>query len=549
VALVFPLPLSAERFVAQPFVCGALGADDDDLFRRLVAASPSPVAVLHEAGGVRFAASASSGLEQVPGGWTWGRYVARDTRATGARSASDEVGLAGFWADAHETTVHTDWLGTQDIFTRSIGRTTYWANRLTPLVEFAPAPVHADVAAWRMCLILSGFWAGSTPFAEITRLDAGQRLRFDGGDTHLTTEFPAWFTDPPGTASVDDLAAAIEAAVPRSRLHRSDITLSGGLDSRLILAAVTHRGGARPRAWSTHHETGWDGDIRIAEEIARAARIRHRVVDYGPADWLAAREPTLDRLEHMTSMHTWFLPLARTLHNRHPGASLLDGLGGDVLMRYHDALAPGDRGARLRRIWATLGAKGFREAQVLRLDVREAWEREAFAAWRQHMRRWDDHPFVETTVRLLTRTRRAVAAAPFRLFAPERRVLTPFIDPEVVRVALSVPPLTSSDRDLRPQVLRILDPELAGIGSTVDPAVNRGVFTERGPSSVAATESMLREIDSEPSVAALFEMSELERLAAPADGGSIPQSVRRAAMLAHWNGRWHAWLHGQPSFE
>ncbi|WP_137845670.1 asparagine synthase C-terminal domain-containing protein [Microbacterium sp. 2FI] len=442
--------------------------------------------------------------------------------------------------------MHTDWLGTQDIFTRSIGRTTYWANRLTPLVEFSTSPVHADATAWRMCMILSGFWAGSTPFVEITRLDAGQSLRLERGELRLTTELPSWFTNPQGAASVDDLAAAIEGAVPRSLLNRSDLTLSGGLDSRLILAAGLHRGGPRPRSFSTHHESGWDGDTRIAEEVARAARLDHRLIDYGPDDWLNAREKTLDRLEHSTSMHAWLLPLARTIHNgRAARAPLLDGLAGDVLMKYHDEVAPVDRDERTRRVWATLGANGFSASIGLRPDIRDEWESEAQAAWRQQMRRWDDHPYAETVMRLLTRTRRAIAASPFRLFAPERRVLTPFIDPDVVRVALSVPPLASSDRDLRPRVLRVLDPALADINSTVDPAVNQGAFVERGPSSPAAVWSMVRAIDAEPSSARLFNDGALASVSARAGARSIPQSVRRAAMLAHWTGRWRTKL-AQP---
>jgi hypothetical protein len=514
-----------------------------------VAASPTPVTVRYDAGGTRFAASVAAGLERVSNGWTWGRYVARDTPARDARHASDEIGLAGFWPDARGGTVHTDWLGTQDIFTRSIGRTTYWANRLSPLVRFADDPVHADDRAWRMCLILSGFWAGSSPFAEIARLDAGQRLRHERDETRLTTEFPAWFTDPLGTASVDDLAAVIEAAVPCSLTRRSDLTLSGGLDSRLILAATLRRGGKVPNAWSTPHETGWDGDIRVAEEVAQAVHIDQRIVDYTTDEWRSFREPTLDRLEHATSMHTWFLPLARTMHGGRARSPLLDGLGGDVLMRYHDEVEAADRGKRIRRIWSTLGARGFREATVLRKDVRDVWEDEAFAEWRRHMRRWDDHPYAETAMRLLTRTRRAVAAAPFRLFAPERLVLTPFIDPEVVRVALAVPPRAYHERDLRPEVLRILDPTLASIGSTADPEINRGSFTERGPSSAEALWPMLHQIESEPSVVALFDRAELESVRQRAGRARLPHAVRRGAMLAHWVGRWRSQLDDTPSFD
>ncbi|QAY60608.1 asparagine synthetase B family protein [Microbacterium protaetiae] len=539
-----------ERFVAQPFVCGAFGEDEDHLFDRLLASSPAPVTMLHDSRDIRFAASRSDGLETVPDGWVWGRYVARNTRPRTAQHASEDIGLAGFWVDSNSkgATLHTDWLGTQDIFTRAIGGTTFWANRMSPLIEFADVPVHADIMAWRTYFVLSGFSAGSTPMVEISRLDAGQRLDHVAGETRLSTRLPRWFTDPSGTATVNDLAAAIVAAVPQPAARSVDLTLSGGLDSRLLLAALLTPN-ALPVSWSTHHENGWDGDIRIAGEIARAIGIEHHVVDYQTEDWLAAREPTLVRLEHATCMHNWMMPLAQVLRNQHASSSLFDGLAGDVLMRYHDNVASSASEQHAREVWSALGARPFQDSRVLRQSIRDEWEAEAFADWRARSRSWDDHPYAETVMRLLTRTRRAIAVSPFRLFSPERRVLTPFIDPEVVRTVCAVPPLPRQNRDLRPAVLRILNPVLADIDSTVNPHRSQVVFTERGPTSAAAARSMSQSIVAEPAVARLFDMRRIESLATNSDGDRLPRAVRNGAALAHWISHWRGRLAELPRFD
>jgi asparagine synthetase B (glutamine-hydrolysing) len=544
-----PAPWASESFAAQPFVCGALGDDELGLYSRLLAVAPTNVSVLWSTRAVRFAASTSPGLERAKSGWTWGRYVAKDTKPRNARDASQDIGLAGFWPDPAGAIVHTDWLGTQDVYLRRIGGTTYWANRIAPLITFAEEVVHPDVEAWRTALVLWGFTAASSPFKEVRRLDAGERLVLRGSVAQVECDQAGWLKNPSGDATVGQLAEALEAAVPRTLLEAPHLTLSGGLDSRLLLAASLSRGGRRPVTWSTSHESGWDGDTRLAEEVATSAGTHHHEIDYGVQEWSSAREATLLRLEHSTALHTWLLPLAQRLHHAGRRKPLLDGLAGDVLLRYHDQVQRGEQERRCRRIWATLGGESFRRSPLLDPRIATTWADDAFEAWHVRMRVWDEHPFGETVIRMLTRTRRTIAASPFRLFGPERRVITPFIDPDVVRIALSVPPQPDDDRDLRPLLLRVLNSTLASIASTTDRRENQRSFTQRGPTSSTATRAMVRAVENEPAVARLFDRTLLADLEARTAGEVNPEIVRRGAMLAHWLGRWRPYLAEIPRFD
>src|SRR5699024_5906538 len=124
-----------ETFTAQPYICGALGPDEHFLWPDLLVASPTDVTILSNTNKDRFAASISPGLEYTSSGWCWGRYISRDTAPQGPTHAAHELGLAGYWTTEDLTEVHVDALGMQNIFARTIGRTTYISNRITPLAS------------------------------------------------------------------------------------------------------------------------------------------------------------------------------------------------------------------------------------------------------------------------------------------------------------------------------------------------------------------------------------------------------------------------------
>lgn len=532
-------PTDGATFIAQPYVCGALGPDERGLWHSMIASAPASVKVRHESGSARFAASAALGLERVRGGWVWGRFIARRGTPKDVGEASHDFGLSGFWVDGATATLHTDGLGFQEVFVREIGETTYFSNRVSPLAMLGGERLTANWAAWRMCFALHTFTGSDTPFVEVARLEPGQRLVRQRGSTVMSTDLPRWLLDPSGTASVNDVAEALVAAMPSGAFHGIDLTLSGGLDSRLLLAASLARAKGKPVATTTPNETGWDVDVRIAELVARSAGVELREVDYGTPEWIAARRPTMRRFEHMTVLHNWLSPAAHALRGEKRRRPILDGLAGDVLLRYHDTISQRDWENHSRAMWESLGANRLKRRGVIRHSIVAKWDSGLSLAWRAQTQQWNEHPFGETVKRLLTRTNRGIAAGPFRLFGPERRVQTPFIDPLVIQTALATPPLPSNDRDLRRPLITTFNPGLASLPSTADPDAELGHFTERGRTARDAILDMVRDVKAEPSVAALYEDGLLDRAVIPARGDPDTSfALRSGAMLADWLATW-----------
>lgn len=532
-----------EQFVAQPFVCGALGPDEREYWPTLLAASPADIVVLRNGVDDRFAASSGHGLERTSEGWCWGRYIARADRPEDVSVAAHELGLAGYWVTARATVVHVDGLGVHDIFVRAIGDTIYFSNRIAPLVKLSRERLHVNWSGWFSCFFLKMFSGADTPFAEITRLVPGERIVLSDGHLSRETALAEWLTSPRENCSWNDLLDVLMDAVPRKLPVGADLTLSGGLDSRLILAALLKHGQSSSLTmWSTYHEDGTDADIRIAKQIAKAERLPWNAVDYSVPAWRQSHDIVVKRLEHMTAYHGWYVPLANTVHSRR--GPLLDGLAGDVLLRYHDRVPTDRQSARAARIWSQLGGGNAAAEGVFHPKVLKLWGGKLFDAWRKETTRWDDHLYGESLMRLFTRTCTGIAEAPFRLFGPERQVLTPFMDPAVVRVVLATPPLPSfNERDLRPRLLAELSPGLAAFESTSSPtSVSR--WKERGRTDAVSIRAFARKVAAMPSVSGIFADDFLDRINDTRRiSGNMSFALRTGAMMADWLTLWDDWLY------
>lgn len=120
------------------------------------------------------------------------------------------------------------------------------------------------------------YWGDRTPFAGIRKLSSGQQLRLDGGRLRLL--------DAPTAAAVPNRTGLVGAAVIRSAVQdlaggAPDVAveISGGLDSRLVLAALdpTQRRGRRALTIGTPGSP----DFELARRIAREHDLAHELID------------------------------------------------------------------------------------------------------------------------------------------------------------------------------------------------------------------------------------------------------------------------------
>lgn len=123
------------------------------------------------------------------------------------------------------------------------------------------------------------------------------------------------------------LDAALERRLEPYRGEVVAVTLSGGLDSRL-LAAASSRLGHRVHALTYGRPDS--KEIRIASRVAGALRIPHKIVPVESDGWLHDRELSIWASDGMVDfLHTHIMHLGQEL-KRYP--VVLDGLFGDVVL-------------------------------------------------------------------------------------------------------------------------------------------------------------------------------------------------------------------------
>lgn len=142
----------------------------------------------------------------------------------------------------------------------------------------APAP---DLAAIGTFLASGMAHRGGTFFETISRLPAGSRVTIAGRAPRVEEHFRFLPGSRPrplrhGAELRDDLVERLVAAVGRAHDDRTVTFLSGGVDSRAILAAARRAGHERPATatWGDA-EGGPRSDVTVAREIAQAFGLPH----------------------------------------------------------------------------------------------------------------------------------------------------------------------------------------------------------------------------------------------------------------------------------
>jgi len=125
------------------------------------------------------------------------------------------------------------------------------------------------------------------PPAAVWSLDAAS------GTTKVRQYWDLNMIEPQPQALREHEAAATCAALFRQAVARRcrvddclTVTLSGGLDSRAVLAAARECGAKVTAVTFGRRESP---DVRIAAQVARTSGVRHRIVEIGPQNWLQPR--------------------------------------------------------------------------------------------------------------------------------------------------------------------------------------------------------------------------------------------------------------------
>ena len=323
-----------------------------------------------------------------------------------------------------------------------------------------------------MSILLLAFpTPGRSQFEEIKSLPPCSSLLVRDGARRVERSDP-----PEGGASKDpiDVIDAIRSSLPGKRIRNVIYPLSGGWDSRL-LAGVRRQARGRVESWTTsttHNFAPDTTDIDIARTVAAQMRTRHHEIVPSLDEQAKAIDSTLARCHSSTWLHSWLEPMAARVRAR--GSSVVDGLGAVWIKGFRQDPEDDEKGrnrdVRLA-LWTRLGGnQGFRE-DVWSEPARALFDEVGFQDFDDAIRGFSESHAWQTLSILTTRTARAVALAPLRLFGPDVDVFVPLITPRTLEAALSPEIYRRRGTQLAQSLLTLADPVLASMPSTNDPAV------------------------------------------------------------------------------
>ena len=352
-----------------------------------------------------------------------------------------------------------DRFGVKPLYLARFGGALWFASEIRTLLEAgAPRDVRRDVLAHAV----ERGWANGrrTPLAAVERLLPGTALEVEL-DTLRAREW-TWYDplDAVGAAEPDGIEDVLRAAVRRRLM--ADVPLgtmcSGGLDSGLITAFAAEAGTVHAYNARIVDQPEWD-EGRWAAEVARRTGVELHTVEMTAAGWRAELVDVVRHVEYPLT-HESSVPMAAIARlARGDGVKvLLSGEGADELFGgyswlHHHAHADFRARRRLPEAAARAAYRALQRRGVLAgraipdplpgpSEEVNAYERErverALAAYAHHRgprRRLEAGLAADLSTylpHLLNRQDKTTM-----MHSVETRV--PFLDPEVVALALSMP--------------------------------------------------------------------------------------------------------------
>ncbi len=165
-----------------------------------------------------------------------------------------------------------------------------FASQLYTLLGETRIPRRADPLALAELFTLQRTVADHTPVQGVKALPAAHILRLDREGMSIRPYWHLRWCEPDFSRGegAERLAAALRNALTRqSDGHDVGLLLSGGLDSRLVLAAATRK----PLCWTTASFED-NPELALARAVAAGLNAEHRTVLVDPAETLAIQDET-----------------------------------------------------------------------------------------------------------------------------------------------------------------------------------------------------------------------------------------------------------------
>ncbi len=361
-----------------------------------------------------------------------------------------------------------------------------WAAASTSaLVLGAIAGAEPDAASWAAQALL-GFSAGTrTVAAGVERVPAGHEAHLGDGRVRLVARSgtPARGRADDGPQVLREVVGELLEAHPNLGLE-----LSGGLDSRVLLAALprARRPGRTAMTIGSEH----DPDVRVAEDLARRQGLDHHVLPppdasgLEPSAALAAALASGRRREHAgDALAAWVLD---DVESRAPSGPRLTGVNGEFARGFYYPATPRHGPVTGRRVARLARWRMFTNHRAAGWLFDESWlASQQRALMEQITCRLGESglPWRPATDEYYLRERIPNWAGPgYSHAATQRLVVAPFTSPAFLAWARATPPHRRAESQALATLLASLDPELAALplaDGTTPVELARGTATAR----------------------------------------------------------------------
>lgn len=379
---------------------------------------------------------------------------------------------------AHRLTLVTDRLATFPLHWYERDGDFVFATQLRTLIAGPDAPRRADRDTIAQLFTMQRTIGTGTPIAGVTALPAGCLFTVDR-DGHQERRYwsLAWrVAHRSQEEAADALAGALRNAVARqSKNVNTGLLLSGGVDSRLLLAAAPER---VLSCWTTASFSG-NPELEKAKQIAAMFGAEHHALVVPPSETLSVLEQTVVEsggLYPASTPMSVFLPtvgescaaaltghgLDYTLRGYYLPAKFLDVAGSHTRLPVLKAIARRPRG---KDVFENLRQGPPRAVidRIVRNDRREAWWRGQEAAMDAVLAPWleSDDPYNAWDAFLLHAVSKHYAFTGMMSVRAVCNLHLPAFDNEVFELYLGLPPAWRCSGRVVQLALRRLSEEAA----------------------------------------------------------------------------------------